>query len=719
MDVKNEVLYRVYFLLFGIVVPASILLLYKTVQIAYVEGEQWREKGQKNYLEYRAVEADRGNIYSADGSLMATSIPYFDLFFDPKTPSDEHFAKYLDTMAHCLATYVLEDYTVGGARDYLLFLRSDENKSRHITLKRKASFAEKKFIESFPLFRLGQYRGGLIAKKASERKRPFGLLAQRTIGYVRDEVQPVGLEGHFNEDLGGEPGQTLMVCVDPAADLWMPLDDLTVIEPESGSDVVTTINIDIQEITQEALLRAMNLHDAEWGTAIVMEVETGAIRAIANLGRTETGWWETYNYAIGTRIEPGSTFKTASMMAMLEDGYIKLDDSISIENGRTTYYDRVMEDASPYSARLDTIQVREAFEISSNVGISKMVQEHYGEKAKGNNNEAAAHFVKRLKSFNLHQPTGIEIPGEANPYIKEAYSAKDDWSGTTLPWMSIGYEVEMTPLQLLAFYNAIANDGKMMKPHLVSEIQRFGKTIQRFPPSVISRRIASRETIALTQELLESVVESPRGTAYKFRSERYRFAGKTGTALVDYRRGERGRSVGGYQASFAGYFPADKPRYSVVVVINKPRRGSYYGSDVAGPVFREIADNIFTVVADMHSPLNQAAKPVLAVDQLPRPSIGGREDMEKVMAYLGMKPYGRPDTEFAVLMPRGDSLLLEQRTLPESAVPNVVGMGLRDAVYVLENRGLQVQVEGFGKVARQSILPGTRARGQQIRLYLR
>ncbi len=717
MDVKNEVLYRVYFLLFGIVVPASILLLYKTVQITYVEGERWRELGQKNYLEYRAVEADRGNLLAEDGGLLATSIPYFDLYFDPKTPTPELFEKYLDTLSHCLAAYVLEDYTVGGAREYLLELREGGN--RNVLLKRKASYAEKKFIESFPLFRLGRYRGGFIAQKTSERKRPFGLLAQRTIGYVREEVQPVGLEGFFDRELGGEPGQSLMICVDPVADLWMPVDDLTVIEPESGNDVITTLNVDMQEITQEALLRAMNHHDAEWGTAVVMEVETGAVKAIANLGRTDDGWWETYNYAIGTGIEPGSTFKIASMMALLEDGFVKLDDSISIENGKTTYYNEVMEDASPYSLKLDTIRVRDAFEISSNVGISKMVQEHYGEKTRANGNDGAALFVKRLKGFNLHQPTGIEVLGEANPYIKEAYNAKDDWSGTTLPWMSIGYEMRITPLQLLTFYNAIANEGKMMKPYLVSEVQRFGKTVQSFPPSVVNRRIASRETIALAQELLESVVESPRGTAYKIRSDRYRFAGKTGTAQVNYSKGSRGRSIGGYQASFVGYFPAEKPKYSVVVVINKPRRGGFYGSDVAGPVFREIADKIFSVSTDMHQPINQAARPALASEAMPRPSIGGKDEMEKVLAYLGMEHYGKVETEFAVLMPQGDSLMLERRTLPEGVVPNVVGMGLRDAVYALENRGLQVQVEGFGKVARQSILPGTRARGQQIRLYLR
>lgn len=715
MDIKNEVLYRVYFLLFGLVVPVSIILMYKTVVIASVEGERWRNQGRDNYLEYRTVEADRGNILAADGSLLATSIPYFNLYFDPHAPSEEDFKKHLDTLAHCLATYVLDGYTVGGARAYLEGLRAGGD--RHVVLKRKVSFAEKKFIEEFPLFRLGRFRGGFIAEKASERKRPFGLLAQRTIGYVRENAKPVGLEGQYDRVLGGEPGQNLMICVDPAADLWMPVDDLTLIEPVSGSDVVTTIDIGIQDIAEEALLRAVNHHDAEWGSAVVMEVETGAIKAIANLGRTDEGWWETYNYAVGAAVEPGSTFKAATIMALLEDGMVNLDDSISIEHGRTTFFGEVMEDASPYSPKLDTIRVRDAFEISSNVGIAKMVQEHYGAKTSSDN--GPARFIQRLKDFSLNMPTGIEIGGEANPYIKEAFSSRDEWSGTTLPWMATGYEMKISPLQLLTFYNSIAGGGRMMKPYLVSEIQRFGETVETFRPTVIDRRIASDRTIARVQELLESVVENERGTAYKLRSGRYRFAGKTGTAQVNYSKGNRGRRIGGYRASFVGYFPVERPMYSCIVVINRPRRGGFYGSDVAGPVFREIADNIFVSKPELHRPINAGPRPALVAENMPGFSIGGAQDIKTVLSYLDIPHYGSPSTELAVLRPRSDSLVMEMRSLPDNLVPNVVGLGLRDAVYVLENRGLKVEVEGFGKVSRQSILPGTRARGQNIRLYLR
>ncbi|NRA48996.1 MAG: transpeptidase family protein [Phaeodactylibacter sp.] len=717
MDIKNEVLYRVYFLLFGIVVPAALVLVYRTVDLAVLNGEKWREAGRENYLDYRTVEADRGNIFAEDGNLLATSIPYFNIRFDPLAASDEVFEENLDTLAHCLAYYVLEDVTVGGAREYLLELRN--GKDRYVLIKKQVSYAEKKFIESFPLFRLGRNGGGFIAEKRSERKRPFGILAQRTVGYVRDGAKPVGLEGFYDEVLGGQPGQQLMVCVDRRKDLWMPVDDLSAIEPKSGNDIVTTLDLDIQDITERALNRAVNAHDAEWGTAIVVEVETGAIRSIANLGRTDQGWWETYNFAVGTAGEPGSTFKAASVLALLEDGYLTLDDSIRIYNGKAEFYEETMEDASPYSYRLDTISLRDAFEISSNVGIAKTVEQYYGEKNSKNNDEGAARFVRRLKQFNLHQPIGVEIEGEANPYIKEAYSDEDYWSGTTLPWMSIGYELELTPLQLLTFYNAVANGGKMMKPYMVAEIQRMGKTQEQFYPTVINRRIASPKAISQLQELLRAVVDHERGTAHDLYTAEYAFAGKTGTAQVNYKKGPRGTRVGGHQASFVGYFPAEAPKYSCIVVINKPRRGGFYGGDVAGPVFREIADNIFRVKPALHPVLNTQAPTTGLAEALPGLSIGAQEDFRSLMDYLDIDVYGAPSTQMVVLRPKSDSLKMEMRTLAEETVPNVVGLGLRDALHVLENRGLKVSVEGVGKVARQSIIPGTKIRGQQIKLYLR
>lgn len=719
MEIKNEILYRIYILLFGAIIPAAIVLIYQTVYISYAEGEKWRKKGEDLYIATRPVEPERGNILASDGSLLATSIPYFDIYMDPNSTgiSEKDFTDNIDSLAQCIATYVDNSFTPGGWKTYIEDQRKSGN--RYVLIKRKVSYAERQFIEKFPLFNLGRNRGGFIAEKRSERKRPFGLLAQRTIGYTnREDAKPVGIEGSFDQMLGGLAGKQVMIQVDRANDIWIPMDDLSLVEPKSGDDILTTIDINLQDAAEGALERAMNYHDAEWGTAVVMEVKTGAIRAIANLGRTDQGWWETFNYAIGNAVEPGSTFKTASMMAMLEDGFISLDDTIQLERGTTEFFDQTLVDASPYSASIDSTSIRHAFEISSNVGIAKLVDKYYGKKERINRNQGAERFVQRLKDFNLHLPTGIEIDGEAKPYIKEAYSSDHQWSGTTLPWMAIGYELQMTPLQMLTFYNAIANDGELVKPYLVSEIQRFGETIKTFKPTILKRKIASTNTLETIHELLDSVVT--RGTAYKLKSDEYNFAGKTGTAQVGYRRTERGQTfIRGYQASFVGYFPTEAPMYSIIVLINKPRRGGYYGSDVAGPVFREIADYIYATEMKLHEPLNNVPKPILAGKQLPTYDAGTREDMLKVLNFLEIPFYGSPSEEIVTLRAESDSLMVLNRTISKNnVVPSVVGLGLRDALYVLENKGLRVEVEGFGKVARQSLLPGTRAGGQTIKIFL-
>jgi cell division protein FtsI (penicillin-binding protein 3) len=531
-------------------------------------------------------------------------------------------------------------------------------------------------------------------------------------------MQPVGLEGRFDTILGGKAGTQMMIRVDPKSDLWLPLDNLMEVEPKSGDDIVTTIDVNLQDIAEEALLSGMQRHQPDWGTAIVMDVETGAIRAMANLGRDDAGqgYYEMYNYAIAMSTEPGSTFKLASIMSLLEDGYIKLSDSVNIERGKFLFYDTEMEDASSYSFKMDSTTVQRAFEISSNVGIAKLVDRYYNKPDDGNPNKGAYQYIQNLRNFNLDLPTNIELDGEANPYVKEAYSEEDQWSMVTLPWMATGYEVRLTPLQLLTFYNAVANKGRMMKPYLVSQVERNGEPIEVFRPTVIKKAIASKSTIEKARILLEGVVE--RGTAYKLRTNRYRFAGKTGTAQVNYTRGLKGTRVGGYQASFAGYFPADNPRYSCIVVVYKPREGGIYGGDVAGPIFREIADKCFNSMIELHDPLNKGPRPVLYESRLPNYEIGRKVDIRIVLDYLNMDYYGDPDTDMAVLAASSDSLFLQNRNLSEVKVPSVVGMGLRDAIFVLENRGLKVKTDGVGRVTRQSILPGTTINGQTITLIL-
>ena len=571
-------------------------------------------------------------------------------------------------------------------------------------------------MAQFPLFNLGRFRGGFIAEKKSQRDRPFRMLARRTVGYISGE-RKIGLEGAFNQHLSGEPGQQLMIRVDKSDDIWLPLEDLTQIEPKNGLDVRTTIDINLQDITESALLRAMQAHDADWGSAILMEVKTGAIKAIANIGREgDAGFDEIYNYSIASNTEPGSTFKLASIMALLEDGFVALDDTINIEKGTTQFYEETMEDSNPESYKIDSTSVQHAFEISSNVGIAKLVSMYYGEKTKLNQDEGAARFIKRLKQFNLNIPTGIEIEGEANPYIKEAYSDEDLWSGTTLPWMAIGYELQITPIQLLAFYNAVANNGTLMQPYLVSSIESFGKPIEQYLPTVLKKQIASPSTIQAAQILLEGVVEN--GTAHKLKSEEYRFAGKTGTAQINYQRFSTGTRVGGYQASFAGYFPAENPKYTCIVVIYNPRQNGFYGSDVAGPVFREIADKAFSAKVDLHRPLNFIPKPKLVNQTMPNMNIGEKSDFVAILKQLNISYFDESNTEFGVVSTEGDSLLLLPRNIQEDVVPNVIGLGLRDALYLLENKGLEVEVNGFGKVIKQSLPAGAQVKGTQITITL-
>jgi cell division protein FtsI (penicillin-binding protein 3) len=702
---KNEVLIRVYIVVFAVVLVA-VAIFAKAVRISVVEGKEWRAKIESQYFQVRKVEAGRGNILAANGGLLATSLPFFELAFDPNSSgmTDEDFELNIDSLSYCLATYVDKSFTPEGMRDYLIAMRKE--KKQYVPIKKQASYEEYELISNFPLFRLGQFKGGFIAIPRFKRNNPYGMLASRTIGYNRENSRSIGLEGYFDEDLSGEQGEQLMRRL--TKDIWIPVNNFSKIDPVGGQDLLTTIDIDIQDVAEGSLLKAVKDNNADYGVAVVMDVKTGAIRAMANLGRTKKGnIWETYNHAVGSSTEPGSTFKLASIMALLEDGKIDLNDSIDLEQGRTTFFDQEMMDASNHG--LDSTSIRQAFEISSNVGIAKLVQQHYGE------TKDAEEFIARLKQFNLDHRTGVEINGEVDPYIKEAYSAEDDWSGISLPWMAHGYELRMTPLQMLSFYSAVANDGKQMKPYLVSELQEYGETLKRFSPKVVNKQIASSKTIRKAQSLLAGVVEN--GTAKKLKTEKYTFAGKTGTAQINYKRSNGKTTVGGYQSSFVGYFPAEEPRYSCIVVIYKPKNGRYYGSDVALPVFRSIADKIYGLKPELFD-VFESSKYVDS-NGLPKGSVGKKADFISLMDQLDMEYKKNAKADFIVLdADSTESLAMLNRRVNLEKVPSVVGMGLRDAVYVLESLGLSVEVSGSGKVVNQSIRPGTMLRGQTIAIRL-
>jgi cell division protein FtsI (penicillin-binding protein 3) len=709
-NVKNEVLIRVYVVLVMIVLTA-VAIFTKAMKISLMEGEKWRSKGEELYIKEVPVEAERGNILTEDGSMLATSMPFFDISFDPNSSAIDtaDWNRDIDSLALCLATYVNPSYTPGGMKEYLL--QQKQEGKRFVIIKKNATLEEKERIANFPLFRLGQFKGGFVAVQKYNRERPFRMLANRTIGYVSGDSIKVGLEGAFNDDLKGEEGTQLMYRV--GGGLWIPLENLSKIEPKPGRDIVTTIDINLQDIAENALAKAMVRHQAESGVAVLMEVKTGAVRAVANLGWTKEGQlWETYNHAIGSATEPGSTFKLASVLALLEDGNVDLDDSIDLEQGRTLYFDSELKDS--YSHTLNNVSVMQAFGMSSNVGISRLVWNNYYV------NNKADRYVQHLKDFFLDQPTGIDVEGEVTPFVKRAYNQEDGWSGTTLPWMAIGYEMTVTPLQLLAFYNAVANDGVYVKPTLVKEVQQYGETLKRFPVTQVKGRIASKKAVQKARQLLECVVDSTWGTGYALRSETYRYAGKTGTAQLGYQRlGER-TNVKGYQASFAGYFPAENPVYSCIVLISKPKEAGIYGGQVALPVFREIADKAIATRLELYPVLNQSDEIVLDNTMLPDYDAGYTSDIQRVLKDLDIEYYNRADDDWSVLRTAvPDSLKLMKRPVSDRIVPNVLGMGLRDALYLLENRGLRVQVNGsYGKVRQQSVRPGTKASGQTVWIRL-
>jgi cell division protein FtsI (penicillin-binding protein 3) len=717
MEVRNEVLLRMYFLLFGLVLPFACLVAYKSYRLSIVEGEKWRKLGKNQNIKLKNLEANRGNIYTSDGALLATSIPYFDVFFDPVAPSDSDFDDHIDSLALLLAKNRMDGETPLSLGNKLKALRKN-SKNRRLPIQRKISYTELNKLKQYPLFRLGQFKGGLIVEQSSKRRMPFNLLAQRTIGYLREGAMPVGIEGSFHNVLKGAPGSQYMLCVNRKNDIWLPLENLNSINPKDGHDVVTTIDINFQDITENALLKAMKFHEAEWGTAVVMEVKTGAIKAIANLGSFQGNYTEGFNYAIGMSVEPGSTFKAATLLAILEHTDIDLNEEVPISNGVAHFFGDKMVDVAEESKHLESISVSRAFEISSNVGMARTLGRYFSGTPDEPGKQSALQFIQALEKFNLHHTVQNDIEGEAQPYFKRAYNSEDNWSGTTLPWMAIGYELSLTPLQLLNFFNAIANDGKLMRPFLVKGVQNDGAWIQEFTPDVVKRRIAGTESIAKMQELLRNVVV--RGTAKKLSTSRFSFAGKTGTAQTDYQRLTANEThQGGYRASFVGYFPAENPAYSCIVVIHNPMKNGYYGSDVAGPVFREIADKIYFSSTELQPAINQQEKPVLVKASLPGFDFGNSRDIQQILSFLEIPSKGQFDPKWAVLQGNEDFLDVKKPDIQNHKIPSVLGAGLKDALFLLENKGLRVTIEGVGKVVHQSVRPGTKTNGQTLHLILR
>lgn len=478
---------------------------------------------------------------------------------------------------------------------------------------------------------------------------------------------------------------------------WIPVYAENDTEPSDGKDIITTIDINIQDVAENALREHLKEHGAYMGCAILMEVHTGHIKAIANLRfDKKTGEYEeSYNMAIAELIEPGSTFKLPTIMALMEDEKITLSDTIDIGDGWTTYYGSTMQDVK--KIRDGKVSIREAFEKSSNVGISKITVEAYKD------NEAE--YVDRLYSMSLNQKLGLEIPGEQKPVIRHPDSTTM-WWGTSLPWMSIGYNITITPMQTLAFYNAVANNGRLVKPMLVKEIQQAGRVIETFDTEVLNRKICSQSTIDSARSLLEGVVE--RGTATILKNKHYKVAGKTGTAQAA--DGNKGYDKESYNASFAGYFPADNPKYSCIVVVNNPTQGKYYGGSVAAPVFKEIADKVYATHLDIYQEVETTADE----HNVPRLKYGKHEDIGWLCDELEIAVLPESNTaEWVVSFREEHGLRLEPRIIRDGTVPNVKGLTARDAMYILDKLGMKTRIKGYGTVVEQSVSPGTTVRKNQ------
>lgn len=646
----------------------------------------WKAKAEKLSLKYFTIQPNRGNIYDVNGEILATSVPLFEVRMDVASPliQDSTFKQEVDSLAIRLSGYFRDK----SAKEYkTLLAKARKNKNRYLLIKRKVTFDQLKAIKTFPIFRLGKNSGGLITAVQNKRVYPFDKLGYRTLGWFKEgNSNNVGIESAFNDAMQGMVGKRLYQRIPDGN--WRPMNKDNEIEPVNGADILTTIDINIQDVAEEALLQQLIVNKADHGCAILMEVKTGEIRAIANLGLTKQGnYEELYNYAIGESTEPGSTFKLFSLLAAFEDGKVKLDDIVDVTGGVTQYGRRTMRDSHMGGG---VMTVQQAFEKSSNVGISKIIYRSYTSDPQA--------FVDRLHSFSVNKRLGLEIKGEGRPQI---LGTKDGlWSNSSLPWMSIGYEVALTPLQILTFYNAVANDGVMVKPHFVKEIRKAGQPVSSFEPTVINQRIASKEAISMAQTMLEAVVDH--GTGSVLKNPIYKVAGKTGTAQVAQNRG--GYNKTNYKGSFVGYFPAENPKYSCIVVINNPTVGGYYGGTISAPVFREIADRIYATDPDVGMNWTDTTHTIRANPL----HAGNTKDIQYLSKWLGYA-MGMPNkSEWITQVTDSNGSRFATVAYGPMTIPSVIGMGASDAVYRLEKLGVKVQISGVGLVKQQSLAAGSK-----------
>jgi len=648
----KNISYRIYLVAFAIFLMA-IAIAVKLTNIQWVEGDYYRKLAKERTVRNFVIPANKGNIYSADGSLLATSIPNYEIRFDAVAPKSEAFEKNIKPLSDSLSTLF------GKSSSFYLneFRKARANKNRYFLVARDLSYTEYMKIKSFPLFKMGPYKGGIIVEQETVRKHPIGKIAERTIGYERNTPNGTpdgkGIEWAYRKYLNGKDGKVLKQKI--AKGQWKPIRDVNEVDPQDGYDVISTIDVFIQDIAHHALLKQLTDYEADHGCVVVMETKTGQIKAISNLGRAKDGsYFETTNYAVAESHEPGSTYKLVDMMILLDDKKIDTSAVFDSHGGVIKYSGRSVRDS--HKGGYGKISLARGFEVSSNTVMVQAVYNNY------KNNPSQ--FVNHVNSYGLNKTLGLPIKGEGKPFVPQP--SDKNWSNISLPWMAFGYGVSITPLQTLTFYNAVANNGVMVKPQFVSEIKEWNRTIKKYGTEVMNPQICSKETILKLHAVLENVVK--RGTGAKLYSKDFSMAGKTGTAQVNYSK--NGGSEKYYASTFVGYFPAEKPKYSCIVVVHKPStaNNNYYGADVSGPVFKRIAQKIFTDA----------------------PSTNEIKNINRRIP----KQENDYDTYFTKSQKK------------QSSVPNVKGMSGMDAVALFGNLGVKVKTIGIGKVKKQSIQAG-------------
>lgn len=683
----------------------AALVLFRIVQIQYFDTDI---VSPDDIYEEVVLEAKRGSILSSDGRPLAISVPSFQIRMDCVAPHDTIWEKEMASLSASLSKLFKNKSPYEYRRE---LDRARKNKKRYYTIgNRNISYLELKEAEQFPVFRHGKFKGGFMPIPKNKRENPYGSLALRTIGYTNEVGEGVGIEKSFDYKLEGTPGKQYVMR--QLGGQFIRVAGEEVIPAKDGYDIRTTIDVEIQECAEKALRSQLAKSDLlEGGTAVVMEVSTGAVRAIVNMKKMGNGRYdESYNYAIGEATEPGSTLKLATLVSLIEDGYVTLNTPTDGGNGEW-FYNRVRF-SDTRTGGYGKMTVEEAFGKSSNVCFAKLAVEHYGQ-----SEEDEMTFVSRITNMKIGEKFNLDIDGEGYSTI---YTPDDTrmWSKVSLPMMAIGYGLLITPLHTLTFYNAIANDGKMMKPYFVEDFEQDGVIRESFKPQVISGAICSKNTVREVKKALRHVVEE--GTASRYDDERYQFSGKTGTAQI----ATNGKYVdaAGYrrhQASFAGFFPSDKPKYSCIVVLYSAKtRQNFYGGTWATPVFKEIADHIYTTHPEWEAPVK--AKGITPSDH---PSIAGGMASEIMNSLKPLPVKGDialPKEGWISVSTQGNTLHPQKMKIESEIMPDVIGFGLKDALYILENEGYSVSFVGRGRVAVQEPAPGDTVNfGAKTKLYLR